>query len=568
MVLDLGAASRAGSAGGPSGSSPKRQCKALDLGQRVAGAAACSSSKRTALDLRGKGAVGSGLRSKRLRAGSGLRSKRLQAGSGLRSERLHAGRATYLRGRVKRRCFSPGAREWQKHDVFRRQAGLVGTDGAWLLSSSLQQQQLPALNPRALDLLHICWLLLERKGLDPKEVDQCWMLCQSVQRGGLGQCGWGKKPSVPGFSLRSVPGRCAIAPCVLPRCRMWLNKGLRFLLGAELLQLQGVHVQTLCPQWASVPDSRWKSIAGNMCALPCVGWYGLLALVSSVRSQSASGAVAPVPVATVAAEQTVPVATVAAEQLAAVHSEPMGLRPKQMARCMLGMLLQKWGTAVAKAPSGLVITVATGSLCSGPDFAKELLLTLAEELSALPHAPQVQVKNVFACECSEAVWGLRKACRLRSSPGKRYPDVHSLPVMDMPKVDILFLSPMCTSLSRCNTKRSTLADSRCVSATTTFSSLAYVAAQKPPYVILETVLSHGSVASVAAAEAQMDPVVKELGALGYTAGVDLQCASAWGLPQTRVRVYMWAVLRGSETMGVLRHLTPPGRIPLSDCLLR
>ena len=50
--------------------------------------------------------------------------------------------------------------------------------------------------------------------------------------------------------------------------------------GAEIVQLQGVHVATLLPGLQDEGNGLLQRIAGDMSPIPVVGWYLLLALVT------------------------------------------------------------------------------------------------------------------------------------------------------------------------------------------------------------------------------------------------------------------------------------------------
>ncbi len=194
-----------------------------------------------------------------------------------------------------------------------------------------------------------------------------------------------------------------------------------------------------------------------------------------------------------------------------------------------------------------------GSLCSGPDYVKDFLAIVAEEIKTLLGAPIFVVENAFACEKDPRVWGLRSRAHLQP-PACFYEDVHSLSLDSMPQVDLLLLSPMCTSLSRCNVAPRSLehrdpADPREASGATSWSSLAYVRRWRPRVVILETVLGRwpakpgqqGNRSAATVAAEQMEPLLAILREVGYVCAVDLVDAVDFGMPQTRQRVYCVAV---------------------------
>ena len=71
--------------------------------------------------------------------------------------------------------------EYQKHLAFREDHGLVDAQGKWAYSKELLGLE-PAMRtrvkitPRMWDLLHIIWLLFERRGVQASRVNQTWML--------------------------------------------------------------------------------------------------------------------------------------------------------------------------------------------------------------------------------------------------------------------------------------------------------------------------------------------------------------------------------------------------------
>jgi hypothetical protein len=94
--------------------------------------------------------------------------------------------------------------EYAKHEAFRRDNGLLDTNGQWTRSADLDALELPCMSPRIRDLLHIIWQLFERRGVRAHRVDQAWMLCQSIYRGrppfpaGMFR---GMAPQIPGLHL-------------------------------------------------------------------------------------------------------------------------------------------------------------------------------------------------------------------------------------------------------------------------------------------------------------------------------------------------------------------------------
>ena len=142
--------------------------------------------------------------------------------------------------------------EYAKHLAFRRDWTLVLPGGKWAQHGGLRDVPLAGLTAREVDVLHILWLVLEKKGYDPKAIDQAWLLCQSIHReGGPYPKHYfrGRLPGTPGFHIEISGAGPAFAPCVLPRGKLWLNPLRRLASAAELLQLQGVNVPSSIPWW-------------------------------------------------------------------------------------------------------------------------------------------------------------------------------------------------------------------------------------------------------------------------------------------------------------------------------
>ena len=461
--------------------------------------------------------------------------------------------------------------EYRKHAAFRRDNGLVDAQGHWTYSQALRalENTLPPMSARAHDVLHIIWQLFERHGLCASHVDQAWMLCQSIYRGAT-QPSYpanffrGKAPQIPGLHL--VPhGRHVhrtIAPCMLPRSKMWLNIERRFARGAESLQLQGVHVATWRPSLQDEGNGLLQRIAGNMYSIPVVGWYLLLALVTVLPRRSG--------------QHHAP--SLVAQKAASVAATPVGLHPRSIAQVLLHTLLEKWPEAFGGWCTTAIVSMA--SLCSGADFVKDFAKHLVAEIVCLPGVPELQVINKFACEVDKRVWAIRQ--RGQGSPERFYPDVHSLPLGEMSSADICLISAMCTSVSFCNRDRRSLhccdaSDPKHASGATTNSALKYVEQKKPKVVIMENVLAvakSSRVATTAAGQASPDIelVLSRLRAAGYVCGYDAQDTVNWLMPQTRSRIYVWAHLQNlpgpaALSLDSIRLAVPSGHIPLSACLL-
>jgi len=315
----------------------------------------------------------------------------------------------------------------------------------------LKSHTLPKMSERMLDVLHIIWLLLEEQGLDSPQVNQAWHICQSIWRGGKNKCKnnrwpaeymYGKKPCIPG--LRLSASMRPHAPCILPRGHLWLNALLRFATGGESLQLQGVHLQTLCPGWASESDALLKQIAGGAYSLTVVGWYVLLALVAFVRaSQLPATGCTDGSLAATAGPRDVPCE---------------GLHPRALAQKLMATLLKSWPEVFQGCCTPKAIRVTLGSLCSGADFVKPFAIYLGVEISAAIHPASLTVEDKLACEKNNDVWGFRRRCVTGPLPTHFHPDLHDLPWDTLPVVDVMTISTECTSLSHQNFDRRSLID--------------------------------------------------------------------------------------------------------------
>ena len=430
--------------------------------------------------------------------------------------------------------------EYTKHNAFRHDNGLIFPDGRWKFSGPLLalQEHLPPMSARARDVLHIIWMLFEAQGKQPAQVDQVWAICQSITRDKppyhKGQFRK-KPPQIPGLHLKPA-GRHAgrtLAPCVLPRSRLWANLHQRFLLGAEALQLQGAHLPSYCPAWRRHPDALLHRVAGDMYTLPVVGWYVLLAIAALLPRGSRATAG--------------PRGAMASGGPGGCHGAgatfvDSPLQPRAMAHQALQVLMSRWPGVFAHWDAPVQISI--GSLCSGADYVKGLAASMAEVVGELDGAPSIGMINMMACEIDRQVWALAQG-----APRHFYPDVHKLPVDLAPDVDMCLVSAMCTSLSRCNSKRRRLADA-CradplqASGATTASALKYITAKRPPICIMEnvTAVADRVVEEDGTISRDVDMVLECFRDLGYTCGYDKVDAASWGMPQTRARVYIWALL--------------------------
>ena len=469
--------------------------------------------------------------------------------------------------------------EYQKHLAFRKDHGLEDAQGKWTYSEELLGLE-PAmrtrgveLTARARDLLHIIWLLFEKRGAQASKVVQAWMLCQSIWHGrppfapGFFK---GKFPNTPGLHLapRGRHARQALAPCVLPHCQMWLNARRQFAQAVELLAMQGLHAPTLWPEWQKVPARTQKCVAGNMTTLPVIGWYLLLSIVGILPRR-----------VQVAAEA-------AAAPLASEKFAPGNYEPKSLAEALVSFLESRWPEALKGCGHGQGTVISIGSLCSGADFVKDFFAELAAAVSQTSGKERsfarVQILDKIACESDRGLWLAAKTGG-RSMPVFFYPNVHTLPLQDTPTVDICVITGMCTAISGRNRKRMSLRtpDPQNVSKATVDSCLRYVKAKMPSIVIMENVATltwrrkvAGAASAPSSDKPDVDYILEQLAAMKYVCGYDLQDSCNWWVPQTRLRTYVWAHkpgLPGAAAFGdTVRCRTPGGPVlplPLASSLV-
>jgi len=140
--------------------------------------------------------------------------------------------------------FGIGSTEHLKHGLYRKAHDMVDGTGAWCMHSALADHKLPAMTPRALDVLNIIYIKLERLGVDPASAKQVWSLDQSIARRSRKgeeltvEALANQRPCIPGF--HPADALEAIVPCILPRSRLWVNALQRFLSGTEALRLNGL----------------------------------------------------------------------------------------------------------------------------------------------------------------------------------------------------------------------------------------------------------------------------------------------------------------------------------------
>ena len=448
-------------------------------------------------------------------------------------------------------------REYVKHAAFRRDNGLLDADGGWLRSKLLDDAFVPSMAARALDVLHILWLLFERRGVDPRQVRQAWLICQSIcrssgpyERG----CFSGVRPDIPGLSFQFQ--QCTIVPCVLPRGHLWLNTHRRFASGAEAFQFQGIHVRSEFPAWANAENSLLKQIAGDGFAIPTVGLFVLVALASVIAGMPPPC----MPAATTGLVDKVQLVDFSFVTLAGLY---------------VRRLVRLWPDFLRTVRSA--VTVKLGTLCSGADFIVLFAHRLVEEMNRQGNTAEVRLVNVFGCEKNSRVRRLREQVSVAMGPC--YPDVHTLPLDQMSAVDILVFGSSCKGLSaQNNNKRSLLQcnelDPLCSSGATMQSCLKYVAAHMPKIVILENVVGLEHVADQSGAR-NIDIVYARLHALGYSC-CHVRRNARDLLPQSRTRVYLVATLikvGPADSGGIqawtnfIQQCQPDVSIPFEACLL-
>ncbi len=488
-------------------------------------------------------------------------SRRSSVGSaGSRSSAASAGVA---RGLFSRKT----GREYLKHAAFRRDNGLV-SNGSWLYSNALSEASLPAMSPRMLDLLHIIWLLFEKRGRDPTKVDQVWLLCQSISRlPGPYRKGFFKsgQPRTPGLFLdvaTALPSR-PLAPCVLPRGRLWANAQCRFLSGVEALQLQGICMSIDWPQLQSERDSLLHSIAGNSYPMTLAGLYALVAVCVVASGQ------APPSAASAAARGRRSAASAGEGGARAL----VDFSCAALARTLVERFCTLWPSCVPLRAEGPT-NVKFGTLCSGADFIVPFAQALVTAVNDQIGTVALTLVEAFGCEVDPQVRRVRK--QVVGTTSRCYDDVHSLPLASVPKVDVLMFGSSCKSLSMQNNHRLSLLaddpkDARATSGATMQSCLRYVEFHHPTVVLVENVA--GLLHKLPGQERRnIDIVYDALRAAGYTCGHALHNARDFLLPQSRPRVFMWAVCRhhvphaGSAWADFVSRCVPDCYIPLEACV--
>ena len=481
--------------------------------------------------------------------------------------------------KVKRGVFKDqrGA-EYAKHLAFRRDWAFVLQDGSWERHPALQKAVLRGLTPREVDLLHILWLVLERNNIDPRTVDQAWLLCQSICReGGPYPPSFfrGRLPGTPGFRLRlaiavasaaasgagstaasaAASGAGALAPCVLPRGKLWLNATRRLASAADVLQLQGVHVPSSIPWWRQVDASALRSIAGNAFTMPVIACHCAVAFLAL-----ASGGAKP---------RLPGVAASARPPMREYTSLPDF---ESLARGIYDQLALCWPHCLINIQSSQSISL--GTLCSGGDLVVPLSRALVAALGSLCSI-SLTVMDAFACEANPEVRAFRE--RALGSCGPCLHDVHHLPLDSMQPCDLLVFGSSCKSLSQQNHKPRSLndtdaSDPAASSGSTLRGCFSYIEKHHPKIVIMENVTRLLGPVSRGSATRNVDVVASLLDPLGYTHGYGVFDSCDFLVPQSRARVYLWAARREYASWVPVWHdvvslCRPRGRLPLSACLL-
>ena len=468
----------------------------------------------------------------------------------------------------KKRSFTIGCgAEYRKHLAFRRNWGLIRPSGKWVLHEDLLDVPMTGLSPREVDLLHIIWLVLQKKGYNPRAVDQAWLLCQSICRqGGPYKKHFfrGRLPGTPGFHL-PVRGAVAMAPCVLPRGKLWFNCQLRLGSGAEMLQLQGVAVPSSIPWWRTEDMRLLKSIAGNAFTVTVIGCHCLVALLAL----ASAGAMPP---AASAGSDSGTLADSAGSAAGGVIEHLLDFA--SLADFLCQQLARVWpecfGT-VANCPR----VISLGTLCSGGDFVVLVCRALVDSLCFKAGMPLSLVTS-FACEYDPCVRAFRKRV-VGDSLGPCWHDVHRLPLGSMSHCDLLVFGSSCKSLSSQNNNRRSLldidaSDAAATSGSTLHGCFSYVEKHRPKIIIMENVTAMLSKVAPGNPLRNIDIVYRRLDALGYKHGHGIFDSRDFMVPQSRARVYIWAAHPGfspwvdkwAQIVGMCR---PHVQLGLSACLL-
>ena len=452
--------------------------------------------------------------------------------------------------------------EYEKHLRFRRDWDLVLPDGTWARHDGLRGLPLTGLTAREVDLLHILWLVFEKRGFDPHAVDQAWLVCQSIHReGGPYPRHYfrDRLPGTPGFHLldsraAASAGR-ALAPCVLPRAKLWFNALRRLASAAELLQLQGLHVPSCIPWWQSADAVVLKSIAGNAFTVTVVACHCAIALLAL-----ASDGAMPTICAAIATHGGTSAGT-SLPDLASLGQD------------IYRQLASSWPRCCGNVRSAQSISL--GTLCSGGDFVVLVCRALAVALSSLACMP-FSITDAFACEANPQVRAFRERA-VAGCLGPCWPDVHNLPLNSMGQCDLLVFGSSCKSLSLQNNSPRSLADvdasdPAASSGSTLRGCFSYVERHQPKIIIMENVIGLLRPMERGSSVRNIDLVFSRLEALGYTHGHGVFDSRDFLVPQSRARVYLWAarpeyaswVAAWEQLVELCR---PQAQLSLSACFL-
>lgn len=449
--------------------------------------------------------------------------------------------------------------EYAKHAVYRRANGLTSAKGAWRHSAALALVTLPPLTPRERDCVDIIYLCFEARGVDPTGVDQVWSIDQSIirrkyrgERLRKRNC-VGRRLCVPGLNLADTSQ--TLAPCMLPQARLWINRYKRLMSGAEMLQLNGLPLSS-CPHWRVEDDSTLARAAGNAFSMTVAAAHVVTAVGRLVgRFEKITDVTFPA-------------------KLPDLFSLPA------VASFYNDRLLKLCPTCFAASSPEATVTI--GTLCSGTDGVTSVAQAVGEDLTQRA-LPRVSAVHKFRCEFDSRM----RDFSARNAPACQacHDDVMTLPLADMPAVDLLIFGSSCKGLSSVNNDRRTLADidptdRRCSSGNTMHGCLAYVETCKPSIVIIENVLGMLSrsrrLATSENCARNVDFLLAKLRALGYVCGYNVVSCHEFLLPQRRWRTYVWAELEtrvgvGCHPSEVWSRLIPAMRsavaFPLDACLL-
>ena len=213
-------------------------------------------------------------------------------------------------------------------------------------------------------------------------------------------------PGTPGFHLldsrAAASGVRALAPCVLPRGKLWFNALRRLANAAELLQLQGLHVPSSIPWWQSADTIVLKSIAGNAFTVTVVACHCAIALLAL-----ASDGVMPTGLAAIATQAAAASAGTQAAAAASAGTSAGTISPDfaSLGQGIYRQLASSWPSCCGNVRSAQSISL--GTLCSGGDFVVLVCRALAVALSSLAGMP-LSITDAFACEANPHVRAFRE----------------------------------------------------------------------------------------------------------------------------------------------------------------